>query len=149
MGRDVGTEPRVRRYRVVGGAAAWCLPLATTGLVVAALALGSPEIAAVAGALGWVGHGVSRGLVVESAPATEIFERQFHPYSAALLRAAPSLESGKKVFQPIAGEIPSALNPPGGCHFHPRCPHAMERCRNEPPALAEVEGRMVACHLYG
>jgi hypothetical protein len=69
MGRDAGTEPRVRRYRVVGGAAAWCLPLATTGLVVAALALGSPEIAAVAGALGWVGHGVSRGLVVESAPA--------------------------------------------------------------------------------
>ena len=90
------------------------------------------------------------GRVVESAPASEIFERQFHPYSAALLRAAPSLESGKKVFQPIAGEIPSSLNPPSGCHFHPRCPHAMARCKSEAPPLKIVAmGRLSACHLNG
>lgn len=62
-------EPRVRRYRVVGGAAAWCVPLATAGLVAAALALGPLELAVAVGVLGWVGHGVSRSLVVESAPA--------------------------------------------------------------------------------
>ena len=49
----------------------------------------------------------------------------------------------------LPGEVPSPLNPPSGCHFHPRCPHAMPRCAQEVPALARVEGRMVACHLYG
>ena len=88
------------------------------------------------------------GRVVESAPASEIFERQFHPYSAALLRAAPTLDSGKKAFKPIVGEIPSALNPPSGCHFHPRCPHAMPKCRTEAPPLKLVAlGRLSACHL--
>jgi peptide/nickel transport system ATP-binding protein len=90
------------------------------------------------------------GRVVESAPAAEMFERQFHPYSTALLRAAPSLESGRKVFKPIAGEIPSALQPPSGCHFHPRCPHAMPRCKVEAPPLRIVAmGRLSACHLNG
>ena len=48
-----------------------------------------------------------------------------------------------------SGEVPSPINPPSGCHFHPRCPHAMARCAREEPKLAEVEGRRVACHLYG
>ena len=88
------------------------------------------------------------GRVVESAPAEQFFERQFHPYSAALLRAAPSLESGAKQFRPIAGEIPSPLAPPSGCHFHPRCPHAMPRCKAEAPPLKVVSlHRLSACHL--
>jgi peptide/nickel transport system ATP-binding protein len=88
------------------------------------------------------------GRVVESAPAAQFFEQQFHPYSAALLRAAPTLESGKKQFRPVQGEIPSPLAPPTGCHFHPRCPHAMPRCKVEVPPLKMVSlGRLSACHL--
>jgi peptide/nickel transport system ATP-binding protein len=88
------------------------------------------------------------GRVVESAPAPEFFARQFHPYSKALLRAAPSLESGRKSFQPVKGEIPSPLNPPTGCHFHPRCPHAMAKCATQAPPLRIVGiGRLSACHL--
>jgi peptide/nickel transport system ATP-binding protein len=90
------------------------------------------------------------GRIVESAPAPEFFDRQFHPYSQALLRAAPTLESGKKEFKPVAGEIPSPLDPPTGCHFHPRCPHAMPKCANEVPELRLVKlGRLSACHLNG
>src|SRR6266478_2985507 len=48
----------------------------------------------------------------------------------------------------LPGEVPSPLNPPAGCRFHPRCPHAMARCSQEVPMLADVEGRLVACHLY-
>jgi len=48
----------------------------------------------------------------------------------------------------LPGEVPSPLNPPAGCRFHPRCPHAMARCAEDAPALAPVEGRLVACHLY-
>jgi hypothetical protein len=69
MDPEPDTDRRVRRYRVVGGAAAWWLPLATTGLVAVALGLDFLELAVAAGVLGSVGHGVSRSLVVESAPA--------------------------------------------------------------------------------
>ena len=48
----------------------------------------------------------------------------------------------------LSGEVPSPLKPPPGCHFHPRCPYAMERCKQEAPELALVEGRLVSCHLY-
>jgi len=48
----------------------------------------------------------------------------------------------------LAGEVPSPLNPPSGCRFHPRCLHAMERCGRKEPVLARIEGRLVACHLY-
>lgn len=88
------------------------------------------------------------GRVVESAPAAEFFEQQLHPYSQALVRAAPTLESGKKLFKPVAGEIPSPLDPPSGCHFHPRCPHAMPKCSSQAPELRLVQlGRLSACHL--
>ena len=88
------------------------------------------------------------GRVVESAPAEEIFSRANHPYTQALLRQVPRLETRKTKFQPIVGEIPSPLAPPPGCHFHPRCPHAMPRCREEAPALREVaSGHLSACHL--
>jgi oligopeptide/dipeptide ABC transporter ATP-binding protein len=88
------------------------------------------------------------GRVVESAPADEFFERPNHPYTVALLREAPSTQRRRHRFHPIEGEIPSPLDPPLGCPFHPRCPHAFERCRHERPALAEIApGHISACHL--
>lgn len=90
------------------------------------------------------------GRVVESAPATAFFDQPLHPYAQALLAEVPRLEARKKDFLAITGEIPSPLDPPSGCHFHPRCPHATERCRQQAPQLKEVEpGRWSACHLHG
>jgi len=90
------------------------------------------------------------GRVVESALAEEIFKRANHPYTQALLRQVPRLETRKTKFEPIVGEIPSPLAPPTGCHFHPRCPHAMPRCREEAPRLKEIaSGHVAACHLNG
>jgi peptide/nickel transport system ATP-binding protein len=89
------------------------------------------------------------GRVVEMAPTSELFrDRPNHPYATALLEEVPRIDSRRRAFRPIKGEIPSPLNPPPGCHFHPRCPHAMERCRVERPALREIApGRVSACHL--
>jgi len=88
------------------------------------------------------------GRVVESATTADIFRSPNHPYTQALLQHVPRLDARRTAFQPIAGEIPSPLAPPPGCHFHPRCPHAMARCRTEVPALREVApGRLSACHL--
>ena len=88
------------------------------------------------------------GRVVESAPTEEIFSRPNHPYTQALLKQVPRLDTRKTQFKPIVGEIPSPLAPPSGCHFHPRCPHAMPRCREQAPALREIAaGHLAACHL--
>ncbi|MFO1192648.1 MAG: ABC transporter ATP-binding protein [Rhodoferax sp.] len=88
------------------------------------------------------------GRVVESAPADTIFSRPRHPYTQALLQSEPQLEVGKRVFIPIKGEIPSPLNPPTGCHFHPRCPKALAECAQVKPPLRELEGgHWSACHL--
>ena len=88
------------------------------------------------------------GRIVEEGPAEELFERPNHPYTVALLAEIPRLDTRKRQFAPVKGEIPSPLSPPSGCHFHPRCPHAMERCRVEAPALKEIApGRRSACHL--
>jgi peptide/nickel transport system ATP-binding protein len=88
------------------------------------------------------------GRVVESAEADEIFRAPNHPYTQALLKQVPRLDTRKTQFKPIVGEIPSPLSPPSGCHFHPRCPHAMARCREQAPALKEVgSGHLSACHL--
>ena len=88
------------------------------------------------------------GRVVEMAPSQEIFETPNHPYSQALLAEVPRLEVKKKNFVAIQGEIPSPLNPPSGCHFHPRCPYAMPRCKAEVPQLKEIAPlRFSACHL--
>ena len=90
------------------------------------------------------------GQVVEAAPTAEVFGRANHPYTQALLASAPKLEVKKIEFFAVKGEIPSPLNPPSGCYFHPRCPHAMERCRLEKPLLKEVAvGHFSACHLNG
>ncbi|HET9644355.1 MAG TPA: oligopeptide/dipeptide ABC transporter ATP-binding protein [Burkholderiaceae bacterium] len=89
------------------------------------------------------------GRVVESAPAASLFAEAAHPYTRALLAEAPTLKVQKKKFVAIQGEIPSPLAPPSGCHFHPRCPHAQERCRQEAPRLREMHtGHAVACHLH-
>ena len=91
-------------------------------------------------------HSTLRGLV--EAPSEEVFARPNHPYTQALLAEVPRIEARKRSFVGVQGEIPSPLNPPSGCHFHPRCPHAMERCRVERPVLREIAaGHRSACHL--
>jgi len=88
------------------------------------------------------------GRIVEVAPAKEFFRAPNHPYAQALLAEVPRLESRHSDYRPIQGEIPSPLHPPPGCHFHPRCPHATERCKVEAPVLREVgTGHRSACHL--
>ena len=86
--------------------------------------------------------------VVEMAPTGELFAGPNHPYAQALLAEVPRIDARKRAFEPIKGEIPSPLDPPPGCHFHPRCPHAMARCRVEAPRLRTIApGRLSACHL--
>lgn len=90
------------------------------------------------------------GRVVELAETEKLFSNPQHPYTQALLRAAPEIDPARKsVVEAVRGELPSPLNPPPGCPFHPRCPVAVERCKQEIPALVarSVEGRLVACHL--
>jgi peptide/nickel transport system ATP-binding protein len=88
------------------------------------------------------------GRVVESAASDEIFRAPNHPYTQALLKQVPRLDSRKTQFKPIVGEIPSPLSPPSGCHFHPRCPFAIARCKETAPPLKEVgSGHLSACHL--
>jgi peptide/nickel transport system ATP-binding protein len=88
------------------------------------------------------------GRVVEEGPTETVFADPRHPYTRALLRERPSVADRRRRFVPIRGEIPSPLAPPPGCHFHPRCPEAIARCRQERPTLAAVApGRASACHL--
>ncbi|MGE0714054.1 MAG: ABC transporter ATP-binding protein [Alphaproteobacteria bacterium] len=88
------------------------------------------------------------GRVVESCTTEELFRNPNHPYTRALLAEVPRIDTRRKQFEPVKGEIPSPLDPPPGCHFHPRCPHAMARCRVEVPALKQVApGQLSACHL--
>lgn len=88
------------------------------------------------------------GRVVESSPTEELFASPNHPYTQVLLREVPDISRRRSNFKPVAGEIPSPLNPPTGCHFHPRCPYAFGRCKAEVPMLKEISsGRMSACHL--
>jgi peptide/nickel transport system ATP-binding protein len=82
------------------------------------------------------------GRVVELAPAAELFARPRHPYTRMLLDAVPDLGMSGKPRTPVAGEVPNPLAPPSGCTFHPRCPHANERCRRERPRVID----QVACH---
>ncbi len=88
------------------------------------------------------------GRVVEVAATGELFDAPNHPYTQALLAGVPRLDLRGRVYAPVSGEIPSPLDPPTGCHFHPRCPHATARCGEERPALREIApGRLSACHL--
>jgi oligopeptide transport system ATP-binding protein len=89
------------------------------------------------------------GQIVEIGDAATIATRPRHPYTQALFAAAlPSHPSEQRDEMVLTGEVPSPLNPPSACRFHPRCPHAMPRCSTEEPALRPAEGRQVSCHLY-
>ena len=88
------------------------------------------------------------GNMVESSRTADLFKRQLHPYSQALMSCIPKL-SGGGVAEGIPGRIPSYLNPPPGCRFAPRCPRVMEKCRRGQPSLVTVEdGHTAACFLY-
>jgi oligopeptide/dipeptide ABC transporter ATP-binding protein len=88
------------------------------------------------------------GRVVESGTTEELFATPNHPYTQALLGEVPRLDRRGRSYAPMKGEVPSPLNPPSGCHFHPRCPRAFARCAQEVPALRDIApGRQSACHL--
>ena len=88
------------------------------------------------------------GRIVEMAPTEEVFSHPNHPYTQILLDEIPHLTDRHKTFTSIKGEIPSPLSPPGGCHFHPRCPKAMPRCSTEVPTLKNIAVKhFSACHL--
>jgi oligopeptide/dipeptide ABC transporter ATP-binding protein len=90
------------------------------------------------------------GKIVETGETQALMRAPKHPYTEALFAAAlPSRPDERRDDVTLSGEVPSPLRPPPGCHFHPRCSHAMERCRSEAPSLTLREGRQVACHLYG
>ena len=90
------------------------------------------------------------GKIVEIAPTEWLNRKAAHPYTQALLASKPSLTpADKKSLKPLQGDVPSPLNPPPGCHFHPRCPEAMDRCKTEVPYQMELDkGHFVNCHLY-
>ena len=90
------------------------------------------------------------GRIVEQAPRDRIFDTPRHPYTQALLESVPIPDPARRGRhrERIAGEVPSAVDPPGGCPFHPRCPIAEADCRSVTPPLAErSDGRLLACHL--
>jgi peptide/nickel transport system ATP-binding protein len=89
------------------------------------------------------------GRIVEMGTAAELFGDPLHPYTRMLRDASPVPDPALRGRMPrIEGETPSPANPPSGCHFHPRCPHAMPACRERYPEETRVGGRMVACHLH-
>jgi peptide/nickel transport system ATP-binding protein len=86
------------------------------------------------------------GRLVELADKTTLFNAPRHPYTRMLLDAIPDIGMTGRARTPVQGEVPNPLSPPSGCAFHPRCPHANERCKRERPALSEFKGIRVACH---
>ena len=99
-----------------------------------------------------IGHRIAvmyLGRIVELAPKDRIFAQPQHPYSEALMAAAPIADpKARRKRLVIEGDVPSPMNPPAGCHFHTRCPYAEARCKLEYPPLQEIApGHVVACHL--
>jgi peptide/nickel transport system ATP-binding protein len=99
-----------------------------------------------------IGHRIAvmyLGRIVELADNEALFTQPQHPYTEALIAAAPVADPRAKRAQAILeGEVPSPINPPSGCAFHPRCPYAVARCKTEAPALVRMQdSRLVACHV--
>jgi peptide/nickel transport system ATP-binding protein len=90
------------------------------------------------------------GRIVEQGSVTQVMENPMHPYTQALLSAIPRIDAATgREFIRLEGELPSPINPPSGCHFHPRCPQVMPECRQSYPAqIVTGEGQQVCCHLY-
>ena len=86
------------------------------------------------------------GRLVEQADKRSLFATPRHPYTRMLLDAIPDIHMSGRSRTPVQGEVPNPLNPPSGCSFHPRCPHANTRCGAERPKLLEIKGVRVACH---
>ncbi|MDF1483739.1 ATP-binding cassette domain-containing protein [Ramlibacter sp. H39-3-26] len=86
------------------------------------------------------------GRLVELAPKRTLFAAPCHPYTRMLLDAIPALHDTGRARTPVQGEVPNPLAPPAGCAFHPRCPHANDRCRAERPVLLRRDSVRVACH---
>ena len=89
------------------------------------------------------------GRVMETGVTREVFRQPLNPYTEALIGSVPRIGGGKRGRRRVTmGEVPSAANPPSGCHFHPRCPYAQDICRQQVPALREIEpGRASRCHF--
>ncbi|WP_099824013.1 ABC transporter ATP-binding protein [Oceaniglobus indicus] len=88
------------------------------------------------------------GRIVEEAPVEELYATPRHPYTRSLIAAAPRPDPAmRNVRAPVQGDLPSAMNPPSGCAFHPRCPLAQDRCRSERPELRQLGKARVACHF--
>ncbi len=86
------------------------------------------------------------GRLVELADKSALFANPRHPYTRMLLDAIPKMHDVGRARTPVQGEVPNPLNPPTGCAFNPRCPHANDRCRVERPALKTIDGHKIACH---
>ncbi|MET0207875.1 MAG: oligopeptide/dipeptide ABC transporter ATP-binding protein [Burkholderiaceae bacterium] len=103
-------------------------------------------------AVRYVAHRVAvmyLGRLIETAPTAAIFAMPRHPYTRALLDAVPSLDAERVPRKVLQGDLPSPLNPPPGCHFHPRCSYATARCREEAPQLTrDADGHACACHHW-
>jgi oligopeptide/dipeptide ABC transporter ATP-binding protein len=88
------------------------------------------------------------GLIVETASAVDIWSTPLHPYTQALIKSIPRVDADGTLPEALSGEVPDPASPPSGCRFHPRCPHAFDRCRTEvPPLVAVGENRQAACWL--
>jgi len=89
------------------------------------------------------------GTIAEIGPAHEIFEDPLHPYTQGLLASIPNIKLDQPKLETMPGSPPDLVDPPPGCVFHPRCPHAKEICKHERPVMTEKDGHLVFCWLYG
>jgi oligopeptide/dipeptide ABC transporter ATP-binding protein len=88
------------------------------------------------------------GTIAEVGPAGGIFEDPLHPYTQGLLATVPNIRLDQPELKTMPGSPPDLVNPPLGCVFHPRCPHAMDVCARERPVIIRKDGRLVGCWLY-
>jgi oligopeptide/dipeptide ABC transporter ATP-binding protein len=88
------------------------------------------------------------GKIVEHAKTDDLFSKPLHPYTGELLSSAPKIKPGAKKREVLKGDVPSPIDVPPGCPFHPRCPKRFEPCDRIVPELKETQDRFVSCHLF-